>query len=106
MCETLVLLQSSDSDRDDGMEFTHDEARVLVDTWVQVLDRQHKRQMLIFLICQLLQVGMGKQAAYQQEAKAFHMPISTVKNIKHFHRSNITKAFKPLTCNTFRFHML
>ena len=79
MCETFVLLQSSDSDSDDGMEFTDDEARILVDTWVQDLDRQHKRQMLISLIQQLLQSGMAKVAAYQQAAKAFHMSVNTVR---------------------------
>ena len=79
MCVTLVLLQSSDSDSDDRMEFTDDEACVLVDTWVQDLDRQHKRQILIFLIRRQLPAGMAKEAAYQQVAMAFHMPISTVK---------------------------
>ena len=79
MCETLVLLQSSDSDSDDGMEFTDDEARILVDTWVQDLDRRRKQQMLIFLIRQLLQAGMAKVAAYQQAAKAFHMSVNTVR---------------------------
>ena len=79
MCETLVLLQSSDSDSDDGMEFTDDEACILVDTWVQDLDRQRKQQMLIFLIRQLLQAGMAKVAAYQQAAKAFHMSVNTVR---------------------------
>ena len=78
-CETLVLLQSSDSDSDDGMEFTDDEARILVDTWVQDLDRRRKQQMLIFLIRQLLQAGMAKVAAYQQAAKAFHMSVNTVR---------------------------
>ena len=79
MCETLILLQSSDSDSDDGMEFTDDEAQILVDTWVQDFDRRRKQQMLIFLIRQLLQAGMAKVAAYQQAAKAFHMSVNTVR---------------------------
>ena len=45
---------------------------------MQDLDRQRKQHMLIFLICQLLQAGMAKVAAYQQAAKAFHMSVNTV----------------------------
>ena len=61
------------------MEITDDETRILVDTWVQDLDRQHKRQMVIFLIRQLLQAGMAKVAAYQEAAKAFYMSVNTVR---------------------------
>ena len=60
------------------MEFTDDEARTLVDTWVQDLHKQHKQQIFIFLIRQLLQAGMAKLVAYQQAVKAFHMSVNTV----------------------------
>ena len=79
MCQTLVLLQTSDSDSDDGMELSDDEACILVDSWVQDLDRQHKRKMLIFSIHLLLQAGMPKGAAYQQAATAFHMSFNIVR---------------------------
>ena len=59
----------------DGL--TDDEACALVDGWVQGLDRQHKRQMTIFLVRQLLESRMGKLAAYKQAAKAFHIGYST-----------------------------
>lgn len=74
----LFCYRAVDSDSDNRMEFTDDEARTLVDTWVQDLHKQHKQQIFIFLIRQLLQAGMAKLVAYQQAVKAFHMSVNTV----------------------------
>ena len=61
------------------MELTHDEAHAVLDTWVQDLDRQHKRKMTILLTQEFIDLGMAKVAAYKRSAKVFHLSGSAVR---------------------------
>ena len=51
----------------------------MLDTWLQDVDRQHKRKMTILLTQEFIDLGMAKVAAYKRSAKVFHLSESAVR---------------------------